>query len=287
MAWLDSALVGIDLSGVSGALASWLPQLGRLGTRRVYLLHVVPADIVEAVSGWYPTSDLESRLVGDARRELEGLARSVAAGGLEVEVLDPAVGVPGEELVQAARRVGAGFVVVASRGHGLLRRILLGSTAEEVAASSDRPVLVARVQIVEGRPVIPALSSDPVVAAVTGDEYAARVAETAGDAAAALGSRVILVHALHRGEDAGEAQRLLDDLKRRLEARGVRAEARLAEGEHPCKAVKAVAVEARASLVVAGQSERPRERRLGPIAACLLARSPTHVLIAGQPEPQG
>ncbi|HET7350416.1 MAG TPA: universal stress protein [Marmoricola sp.] len=53
-------------------------------------------------------------------------------------------GSPANEIVKAARTLGAGLVVVASGSRGLSDTVLLGSTAQRVQHSAPCPVLVVR-----------------------------------------------------------------------------------------------------------------------------------------------
>lgn len=54
------------------------------------------------------------------------------------------VGVPGVEIVKAAKRERAHLIVMGSHGHGLIGRALLGSVAQRVVTDSDIPVLLVK-----------------------------------------------------------------------------------------------------------------------------------------------
>lgn len=281
MAWLESALVGIDLSRVSERFVEWLPGLRRVGVERLYLLYVVPVEIVEHVAGGYPVDRLQRDLADAARGILGRYAERLRGEGFEVTVLEPPLGNPGMVLAEKAREVDAGFIVVASRGHGFLRLILLGSTAEEAINSSDRPVLVARVGKEGESPKVSApLLGGPVLAAVALDDYAADVAFKAGDLAARVGGKVVLAHVLEEGEDDREVHNLLDGLASQLRPRGVEVEQRVLAGR-PAKTLIRLAGEAGATLIVAGKSSRVKGP-MGSVAEHLVRRSPTHVLICSK-----
>lgn len=55
-------------------------------------------------------------------------------------------GDPGEQIVQAATKEGADFIVTGSRGRGKLRRTFLGSVSDYVVHHATVPVLVCRLE---------------------------------------------------------------------------------------------------------------------------------------------
>ena len=64
--------------------------------------------------------------------------------GLETQVL---LGEPGVELMLFAGEVGATVVVVGSRGHGAIKRALLGSVSDHLVRHAPCPVLVIRDEV--------------------------------------------------------------------------------------------------------------------------------------------
>lgn len=53
-------------------------------------------------------------------------------------------GSPANEVIKAARQIGAGLIVVASGGRGLSDSVLMGSTAQRIQHYAPCPVLVVR-----------------------------------------------------------------------------------------------------------------------------------------------
>ncbi len=51
-----------------------------------------------------------------------------------------------QEIVRLAEEIGAGLIVIGSRGHGGVRRALMGSVADSVVRHAHCPVLVVRKQ---------------------------------------------------------------------------------------------------------------------------------------------
>jgi nucleotide-binding universal stress UspA family protein len=54
------------------------------------------------------------------------------------------IGYPPKQILRLAADVGAGLIIVGSRGLGRFKSAVLGSTSREVLSHADRPVLVVR-----------------------------------------------------------------------------------------------------------------------------------------------
>jgi nucleotide-binding universal stress UspA family protein len=54
------------------------------------------------------------------------------------------VGVPGEEIVRAAKRDKAHLIVMGTHGHGIIGRALMGSVAQHVVTDAEVPVLLVK-----------------------------------------------------------------------------------------------------------------------------------------------
>ncbi len=54
------------------------------------------------------------------------------------------VGHPVEEILKAAAKEKSHLVVMGTRGHGLIGRVLIGSTAQRVVSDCDLPVLLVK-----------------------------------------------------------------------------------------------------------------------------------------------
>ena len=63
---------------------------------------------------------------------------------LETQVL---LGEPGAELALFAEEIGATTMVVGSRGHGAIKRVLLGSVSDHLVRHAPCPVLVVRDEV--------------------------------------------------------------------------------------------------------------------------------------------
>jgi nucleotide-binding universal stress UspA family protein len=79
-----------------------------------------------------------------ARAKLEELVGRIEASGGVVEGSHLGVGRPDAEIVARAEEMGAGLIVMGSRGLGGIRRARIGSVSDSVVRHAHCPVLVVR-----------------------------------------------------------------------------------------------------------------------------------------------
>ena len=79
-----------------------------------------------------------------AQRILDVQAEEIEAAGGSVAQTHLGVGKPAEEIVALGEELGAGLIVVGSRGQGTLRRALIGSVSDSVVRHAHCLVLVVR-----------------------------------------------------------------------------------------------------------------------------------------------
>ncbi|HSL01608.1 MAG TPA: universal stress protein [Rubrobacteraceae bacterium] len=117
-------------------------------------LHVV---YVEAASYVFPTTDWES-LGGEdslptrmdevaketAKSKVDKQVQIVREADGEIAGAHARVGYPDAEIVDLAEDLGAGLIVMGSRGLGGLRRALIGSVSDSVVRHAHCPVMVVR-----------------------------------------------------------------------------------------------------------------------------------------------
>ena len=90
------------------------------------------------------TEEEPAELSRRAREILEGQVNKIQDEGGTVADSYLRLGRPAEEVIGVAEEIGAGLVVVGSRGTGALRRAVLGSVSEAVVRYAPCPVFVAR-----------------------------------------------------------------------------------------------------------------------------------------------
>ncbi len=84
------------------------------------------------------------RLERQAQELLDGQAKKIEEAGGKVARAHLRMGRPDEQVVSVADEMGAGLIVVGSRGLGGIRRALMGSVSDSVVRHAHCPVLVVR-----------------------------------------------------------------------------------------------------------------------------------------------
>ena len=79
-----------------------------------------------------------------ARQILEEQVERIKAIGGTVAQTHLRVGAAAKEIVELAEEIGAGLIVVGSRGRGGIRRALMGSVSDSVVRHAHCPVLITR-----------------------------------------------------------------------------------------------------------------------------------------------
>jgi nucleotide-binding universal stress UspA family protein len=136
---LEKILLAVDMSDHARKAVPAAAELAKAGGGSVHVLHVREL--------YYP---VPPTVVGDSAEEAQELVDGVVAelkqAGVEADgmVRTSTGGSPASAILEQAREVGAGMVVVGSRGLSDLGGLLLGSVAHKVIQLSACPVLVVR-----------------------------------------------------------------------------------------------------------------------------------------------
>ena len=80
----------------------------------------------------------------EAKEVLEQQAKRIEESGRTVKKTHLREGRAEEEIVELAEEIGAGLIVMGSRGHGRLRRALLGSVSDAIVRHAHCPVTIVR-----------------------------------------------------------------------------------------------------------------------------------------------
>ena len=209
----------------------------------------------------------------EAKEVLDEQVRKIEESGGAVEEAHLEMGVPpGRAIVDLAEKLGAGLIVLGSRGLGPMRRAVMGSVSSSVVHHAHCPVLVVRG---EGRDFPPGR----ILLALDGSAESSSAARTAVDLADGLESELHLVHVgdvkpAYHPERHGyhalhvkireRAQRLLDEQVNEVRsAGGTVAKAHLRMGR-PDEEIVVLGEEIAAGLIVTGS------RGLGGVRRALI-----------------
>jgi nucleotide-binding universal stress UspA family protein len=125
-------------------------DIAQKSTSELHVVHVGPAadytgtgePLVTDIFG--PTQEQLKDLNEGLQRHLDAQVKQVEAAGGTVRQAYLRMGRPDGEIIALAEEIGAGLIVMGSRGHGGLRRALMGSVSDSVVRHAHCPVLVVR-----------------------------------------------------------------------------------------------------------------------------------------------
>jgi nucleotide-binding universal stress UspA family protein len=148
----STALVAIDDSEPADAAAAVAAKLARAGRSTIVACHAIETDDVVADAVEYRMRDaacLANEMQTDARALVRSaLARAALAPATPVEIID---GAPVASIISAAQEHHATLIIAGTHGRRGLRRLFLGSVAEQLVRTSTIPVLIV--------PMLPRASS--------------------------------------------------------------------------------------------------------------------------------
>ena len=98
----------------------------------------------EASLRWETYEQASEAIRKEAQEILDNQVRKIEEGGGTVQEAHLRRGRKDEEIVRVAEEIGAGLVVMGSRGLGGIRRALMGSVSDGVMRHAHCPVMVVR-----------------------------------------------------------------------------------------------------------------------------------------------
>lgn len=238
-------LAAIDGSEAAEHAAREASRLCLRTNSELHVVHVTLASMpnvlagAEAVGWWYTDEErlreIEERGERDGRELLEKQVAKISYAGVPVKGSHLKMGRVDASVADLAEELEAGLLVVGSRGHGALRRKLVGSVSDSLIHHAHCPVLVVRGD--EGDPAA-SLFTGQILAGYDGSEISEEAVRAGIELAEALNSdlhvaavtdmsKVIpYAHPYTQGGMGKEIQRaeaktalMLDELLARLESK--------------------------------------------------------------------
>lgn len=106
-------------------------------------LHVVYVELALPMIEQFAEHGPE-RTAPESRRLLDEQVRRIEETGGTVAKAHLRLGRPDDQIIEVSEEEGAGLIVIGSRGHGGVRRALMGSVSDSVVRHAHCPVLVVR-----------------------------------------------------------------------------------------------------------------------------------------------
>lgn len=166
-------------------------------------------------------------------------------------------GHPGEALSKLATELDAETVVLGTRGHGPVARLVLGSTAADLVHLIDRPIVVVRA----------AAGPGPVVLGLAGTDTDGPAIDFAFDHAARHDSELLAVHGQHHTLPAGTLEHVLTPWREQYPSVRVRTEI---VGGRPSQALVGRSLGARLLVVGSHHHNAAHRAVLGSISRTTL-----------------
>ncbi len=235
--------------------------------------------------GFYLSTQTMGELEKRAHKLMDEQVGKIEEAGGNVAKARLRMGRPVEELVGLSERLGAGLVVVGSRGHSGIKRLMLGSVSEGVVRYAACPVLVVRDEGLEAFP-------DRILLATDGSAESEHAAEVVAEFSRELGSEVHVVNVgpelpvphfeseVHAWFEAEARDTLAGETKRVQGAGGEVAQSHVRMGQSAEEVVK-LAEELGVGGVVVGSRGLSTIKRvvMGSVSESVVRHAPCSVLV--------
>ena len=146
-------LLATDGSREAQLAASTAADLANTTNSELHVLTVAPGNpdpvyqIHEASLHYETYQQALEAVKGEAQKVLDEQVRKVREAGGSVKEAHLRIGERRDQaIIHLAEEVGAGLIVMGSRGRGPLKRALMGSVSDSVVRRSHCPVLVVRTE---------------------------------------------------------------------------------------------------------------------------------------------
>jgi universal stress protein E len=278
---LTNILIGTDFSPWSEAALRCAAVLAKRFQARLFVVHAI-ADSIYANVPPELLAEAKTRTIADARRKLEEISSRFS--GLQPEIILEQ-GPPSEVLLRLAEAKSIELLVVGTRGHVAIKRLLLGSVAEKLARQSRCPVLITP----ESSLPVEEFTLKTILCPTNFSERSTGALRYAWAVAKTFSAHIILLHVVQdqildradRISQTTKAERPMSRLSSSLAAGDRSQEAPLAvEFGAPAERIVKVAGERNADLIVLStQRDKPVIAHLPPDVTFLVAaQAPCPVL---------
>lgn len=271
---LRRILVAHDLSPNSRPALDEAIRLARKSGAEIVVFHVFPAPIHGDLSERDVLTEILERIVVHARSFHVAARLRVSDGPTATAIL------------AAADAEEAEAILLGTHARTGLRRVMLGSVAEEVVRRSRRPVLVAKAR---RRPPLDSVRGTRVIVGVDFSPASLEAVGQAAGIARLLAGNLELVHVCHplhaRAMERGRAEERLEAVGSELHARGMSVTPVVSIASNPARAIVAEAEGDPDAVIAVGTNSRIPGAAwfLGSVAREVVRRAPCPVLVTHSP----
>jgi nucleotide-binding universal stress UspA family protein len=136
-------LVATDGSGEAELAVTTAANLAKSTDSELHVVHVGELPLVYHPERHAYRVEYEEH-EKEAQQLLEAQVERIKGAGATVAQTHLRMGKADEEIVDLAQNLGAGMIVMGSRGHGRMRRALVGSVSDSVVRHAHCPVTIVR-----------------------------------------------------------------------------------------------------------------------------------------------
>ena len=137
-------LLATDGSKEAELAATTAAELSERTDSELHIIHVGEVPLVyhpERHGGYHINYE---KAESQARELLEAQVEKMKETGARVAQAHLRMGKADEEIVELAESMGVGLIVMGTRGHGRIKRALMGSVSESVVRHAHCPVTIVR-----------------------------------------------------------------------------------------------------------------------------------------------
>lgn len=283
---LKNVLCPIDLSAASDATLRWAGLFARMFKVTIEVLYAdwwePPRYFTEAQIQELSLQEQEGEKA--LRSQLEELAKS-RLENLAPYTVAVVEGHPTQKILERAKQLMPGLIVMGSHGRTGMARLRLGSVAEDVVRESVCPVLIVKSR--KDPEATPAINN--ILCPINFTSLSRQCLELSSELARAFGAKLWVVHATgHREANVEEIHKRLCD-QVRLEVQGRCATEEIVRRGDASEQILLLAREHAADLIVMGAEHRPflESTTLGTTTERVMRHSLPSVLVVPTRKSQG
>ena len=138
----EKLLVAVDHSKATERVLGAARDLAALSGGEVWVLHLREREILPKAGGIVASDEFADA----AQAQVDSAVGELTKAGIKAHgvLRSTLYGYAAREIVEDAKSLDVGVIIMGSRGRGDMAGLVLGSTAHKVIHLADRPVLVVR-----------------------------------------------------------------------------------------------------------------------------------------------